>query len=410
MGRKSFMILLVFALVFFVAACSGGQNGQNAGNAGGNGSGNNASAANSSDDDNGDQSSQSQQAIKIGMLIEQTGFFSWYGQENQNAAELFAKQWNANPDNIPLKLIFYDTLSDPVAAVSGFKKFVETDGVDAVVGVGLVNETMALVPMASDGPILYSLSGAYKPEGKYLFGSTVFAGDMQRKSIQFLKEQGIQSFALISTNDDTGQQASEALQKIAEDEGLSLTTIEYFNATDQSVTSQLTKIANSDAEALVAWVVGLPLGLVFQGVQQIGLEMPVVFSHGNLSPDFMASLASAQPEIAYVPATKDIAYPSLDESDPQYDVIKEFHDLYVAEYNAVPGLGSGTTWDTLQLLMNAFTEVGTDQDAVVQYLENVQGHIGVAGIYNMSADDHRGLGAKDAVMLQVIDGKFHLAE
>lgn len=359
--------------------------------------------------DSGSKDSKVEQgSIKIGLLIEQTGFFSWYGKENLNSAELVVEQVNAEGgiNGRKLELSTYDTASSPESSVSGYKKFTN-DKVDAVVGLGLVNGMMAVKPMVNNGPLMYTTSGAYRPAGDpYTFGGTVFAGDMQRRAVKWIKEQGYESFALLTTNDDTGQQASGSLEKIAGEFGVDLTAIEYFNSTDVSVTSQLTKIKGEKPEALIAWVVGKPLGVVFQGIQQVDLNVPVIGSHGNLSPGFLKSLADFQPKQLYVPATKDIAPQFLDSSDPQHSVIQDFVKAYSDKYSENPGLGSGATFDVMNLLVKAFGEVGTDREAVAKYLEGLKDFVGVAGTYKFSADDHRGLNEDDAVMLKIVNGEF----
>jgi branched-chain amino acid transport system substrate-binding protein len=351
--------------------------------------------------------------IKIGMLVSGTGFFSWYGVENLNAANMFAEAVNAEGgvNGRELELVIYDTASNPEKAITGAKKLIENDKVDAIVGLGLINETNAVVPMVKDkGPILYSLSGAYKPEGKYVFAGAAYSGLTQHRSVQWIKEQGLDSFALLTTNDDTGQQASAELTKLAEQEKLEITTIEYFNTDDVSVTTQLTKIKNTNPDAIIAWVVGQPLGVVFQGINQVGLDIPLLTSHGNLSYGFLSSVASIQPDEFYVPATKDMGLEGLDPSDEQYEKIKTFKERYSAQFNADPGLGSGAAWDALDLLVQAFKEAGTNPDEVAAYLESIDHHVGVAGTYDLSEEDHRGLGVDDIMMLRVVQGQIKPVE
>src|SRR5688500_17847224 len=116
--------------------------------------------------------------IKIGLLIEQTGVFSWYGQENLNGAQLLTDELNANGgiNGRQIELVVYNSESAPDKAVAGARKLIQQDKVAAIVGLGLISEAQAVAPIVKDGPPTYSTSGAYLPEHGMMFGGTVFVG------------------------------------------------------------------------------------------------------------------------------------------------------------------------------------------------------------------------------------------
>jgi branched-chain amino acid transport system substrate-binding protein len=53
---------------------------------------------------------------------------------------------------------------------------------------------------------------------------------------------------------------------------------------------------------------------------------------------------------------------------------------------------------------------GTEAESLRQALENTRNHVGISGIYNISATDHNGLGTDSMVIVEVKDGTFKLAD
>ncbi len=71
---------------------------------------------------------------------------------------------------------------------------------------------------------------------------------------------------------------------------------------------------------------------------------------------------------------------------------------------------SGYAWDAIYNVTNAMKKAGTDPKALRTAIEQTKGYVGVSGIYNLSPEDHNGLGVDSMVMVQVKNGKFVLAK
>ena len=114
-----------------------------------------------------------------------------------------------------------------------------------------------------------------------------------------------------------------------------------------------------------------------------------------------------------MPATKLMVVNELPDSDPQKAVILEFIKLYKEKgYDKKFPINthSGYAWDAIMMVANAIKEVGTDKDALRQEIENTKGYIGISGIYNITPEDHNGLGVDSMVMVQVKNGAFTMAD
>lgn len=360
-----------------------------------------------------DNQTANKDPINIGVLAEQSGAFSWFGAENVDAVKLYANEINAKGgiNGRQIKVFTYDNGSQPSQTISGYRQLVNQDHVSAIIGTGLLNDSMAIAStVATSGPVWYSMCGAYAPSGQYNYAGTVFVGDMEKLAVDWLKQnKGVTRLAVLSTNDDTGQQQASIMKKIAAAEGIQITDVEFFNGTDVNITPQLAKIAATKPQALVAWVVGKPLGVIFKGLQQASMDIPVITSYGNIVPGLLQSMAAFEPKQLYIPATPDVAFSTLSTSNPLYQNIETFRNDYKQAYGEDPGLGSGSAWDAMGILTQAISKVGSDPAKIADYLPTVQGYQGVVGVYNLSSDNHRGLSTDNVVMVHIVNGKLQAA-
>src|SRR5690606_18710939 len=67
----------------------------------------------------------------------------------------------------------------------------------------------------------------------------------------------------------------------------------------------------------------------------------------------------------------------LPDSDPQKEVLARFLADYEERYGETPSTFAGHAWDAFQLAIDAFEAVGTDKQAVRDYLERVSGFVGI---------------------------------
>lgn len=351
--------------------------------------------------------------IKIGMLVSLTGFFSWYGEENLNGATLFVEELNARGgiNGRPIELVVQNTETNPERAVTGARKLIQEDRVVAIVGLGLISESLAVEPIVQNGPPTYSLSGAYVPGHRMMFGGTVFIGHTQQRALQFLAEHNLRRVALLLTNDATGQIAERFLTAGAIKAGVRIQRVETFNPSDVDVTPQLNRIKGTRPDAVISWVVGRPLGVVMQGMKQLGMSMPLITSHGNLSPGFIQSIATLQTGPIYVFGTKDLLWKWISVKDPQQKMVSLMQTKHSYKYGKEGGIGTGTGWDALMILSEAIKRSGsTAPMAIVEAIEGLRNFVGVVGVYNFSRDDHRGLDAAAAIPMVIERGRLKPAK
>jgi branched-chain amino acid transport system substrate-binding protein len=104
----------------------------------------------------------------------------------------------------------------------------------------------------------------------------------------------------------------------------------------------------------------------------------------------------------------------LPNSDPQKKVILEFirlyKDVYQYERQFPINTHSGYAWDAIYILANAMKKAGTNNEKLREAIEKTKGYIGVSGIYNLTPEDHNGLGLDSMVIVQIVKGEWKMLE
>ena len=142
---------------------------------------------------------------------------------------------------------------------------------------------------------------------------------------------------------------------------MTLVDHEHFNPGDVSVAAQISKIHASNAQVLLVGTAGTPAGIVFHGITDAGLNLPVVTGNGNASQAFMKQYASILPKELYVESTHCLAPSAIADRAE-----KAAYDAYTAAM-AARGVAvdclQALAWDPALILTTALRHVGTNASA-----------------------------------------------
>jgi branched-chain amino acid transport system substrate-binding protein len=361
--------------------------------------------------------------IKLGAFFDLSGRAAFIGTPTKLVAEMVVDKINAEGgiNGRKLELVIGDTEADPAKAANLAKKFIYKDQVAAIIGPTLTDTGMNVKKIVHDGktPIVMTVGGDPVIMGGEKFGpfDWVFKSP-QRSSTAverlfiYLKEQGLTKIALLTADDGFGKDGSRWMQKLAPQYGIEILAEEHFGTRDTDMTAQLTKVKNAKPQALIAWTIGPAGSIVAKNKTQLGIEIPLFQCHGLPDPKYI-ELAGKASEGDRMPATKLMVVDELADSDPQKPVIQEFIKLYRAKgYDKQFPINthSGYAWDAIMIIANAMKKVGTDSEALRKAIEETKGYVGISGTFNLTPEDHNGLGVDSMVIVQVKDGKFVLAK
>jgi branched-chain amino acid transport system substrate-binding protein len=369
------------------------------------------------------QAAEKKEPVKIGAMFALSGPAAHIGTPTKLVAEMVVKKINQEGgiNGRPIELILGDTESNPAKAASLAKKFIFTDKVAAIIGPTTTGSGMQVkkiveeagIPtfmcVGGDPVIMGGKFGAFT----YVFKSPQRSSTAVKKLYSYLKAKKLTKVALLTAADSFGKDGAKWLTQLAPEYGITIVAQESFGPKDTDMTTQLTKAKNAKPQAIVCWTIGPAGPIVAKNKAQLGIKIPLFQCHGEPGPKYI-ELAGKASEGDRMPATKLMAAGELSAKDPQKKVIDEFIHLYkdVYHYDKQFPLNthSGYAWDAIYIVTNAMKKAGTDPKALRAAIEGTRGYVGVSGIYNLTPQDHNGLGVDSMVIVQVKDGKFVLAK
>ncbi len=353
--------------------------------------------------------------IKVGTFLAVTGPASFLGDPELKTLQMYVDEINAGGGLMgrQVELVHYDSGANPKKAVDFVKRLIQRDKVDVIVGGSASGETMAVMPeVEKAGMPFISLAGSVKiiePVNKWVFKTPHTDRMAAAKIFEDMNKRGIKKVALISGSggfDKSGRAQSLAL---APKYGIKIVADETYGGKDTDMTAQLTKIRATDAEAILNFGFGTGPAIVTKNIRQLGIKVPVYQSHGVASKKYI-ELAGDAANGVRLPASALLVADKLPDSDPQKAVLMVYKTKYEAAYGPVSTFG-GHAYDGLFIALEAIVRAGsTDKAKVRAEIEKTSGFIGTGGVFNMSAEDHLGLGLDAFKMLEIKNGDWTLVE
>ncbi len=361
--------------------------------------------------------------IKIGAFFDLTGPSSAIGTPTKLVAEMVVKKINdeGGINGVPLQLVIADDEGDPTKAALIVKKFTESDKVVAIIGPTRTDTGMAAKPTIEQMKVPTFMTVGGDPViagGKFgpfhwTFKSPQRTTIAVKKVYAYLKQKGMQKIAIITAADGFGKDGKGALETLAAEYGIKIVAAESFQATDSDMTAQLINIKTASPDAIVCWTIGKAGSIVAKNVKQLGIQAPLFQCHGLPDPKYI-ELAGKASEGNIMPSTKLMVASQLLDTDPQKKVIQEFIRLYkdVFHYDQQFPINthSGYAWDALYIVANAMKKAGTDNEKLRDAIEKTTGYVGVSGTYNITPEDHNGLGLDSMVLVQISEGQWKMLQ
>lgn len=335
------------------------------------------------------------QVIKIGASGPLTGDYAWLGQENVNGTKLALEE--ESNEQWQFEIIIEDDQCDPKSAVNAYNKM-KGEGAIAIAGSACSAATISMAALAERDKMVIVSPSASTPDlttaGDFIFRiipSDAYAGKV---AAEVMYEQfKITKIGINAKNDAWGQGLSRVFSERFEELGGEITTIEKHEANATDMKTQLTKIKNSDAQAIYGPTFSPETVVMVKQMQELGMGDWLYFA-GDAAKDN----ATAE---KLIDATNEIHIPSVAENTDKHK--QEFIKKYVEMYGAEPEGYAAEGYDAGKLLAQAIKEVGTDPEAIRDYLYQVQNYNGASGIINI--DENGDAIGKDIALYTYKDGK-----
>ena len=392
--KKNLLVFVSLLLVFVMSACGG-----------------NAGAPASSEG--------SEDVIKIGGIYSASGGAAPLGKAELDTVEMLAEQINSNGgiNGKKIDLITYDSKSSQNEAVLSMKRLVEQDKVIAVLGGTTSGNTLAMIPQAQKSEVPFISQAASKQINKPDDGSsrkwifkTAQGDDVAvPRVVAYLKNEGITKVAWLNVANSFGTSGHEEFNRLAEEEGLEVVAEEEFEATVNDAKAMLTRVKKENPEAVIVWGTAQESAVVTKNIRELGMDVPIIASHGIGTKQFIELAGNAANGVLF-PSSRILVADQLSDDDPQKEVVQAYQKQFEEEYGYPASSFGGYAYDAFHMLIQAIEEVGTDKAAIRDALENTKDFVGISGIFNMSPEDHNGLGKDALVMIEIKDGEWKIKE
>ncbi len=370
-------------------------------------------------------SAPGQQPIKLGFIPDITGPASSLGVPERDTALMLQAEIDAKGGikGRPVKLVIYDGESTETKTLLAAKKAMEEDKVAAVLccsqsgtSLAIKNTVQAakvpMVSMAASVKIVEPVKDSFwvfkTPQSDSLIAGVL---------VDYLVSKKITRVAWMNVDNAFGDSGRLEFDWLAKKAGITIVANERFGDKDVDMTTQLTKVKGSDAQALVVWAIPPAASVVTKNANELGLKIPLFQSHGVGNKRFLDLAGPAANGVKF-PAGKLLKAEDLPDSDPQKKTLVAYAKAFEAKYGPRNTFG-GHGWDAIWLAYKATEaaaartnpdDLPTFRAAIRDELEKIKEFIGIGGIFNMSATDHNGLDKRAVTMYEIVNGQWQLAK
>ena len=377
-------------------------------------------------------------AHKIGFLTAITGPASLLGEPQKNTAIMLQEWINAAGGirGVPIEIVIEDSKSVEADAVLVTRKLIEKDNVLVVIGSTTTGESMAMVPICEQAktPMISMAAGLSivtpedemkrmeasktpwlevpKKQRYWVFKTAPTDASAVEKIYIYCQAEKIKKVGIITVTAGFGVEGRRQLKRLAPKYGIEIVADELYGPRDTDMTTQLTKIKASPAQAVINWSVGPPQVIVTKNWSDLGMrgKIPLIQSHGFGNKSNI-KLAGGAAEGVITPLGRVLYAEKVDPKNPQKPVIMKYKTEYEKRFKADVSTFGGHAYDAIMMVADALKAVGPDKKGIRDYLETkIRNWPGTGGIYNMSPTDHTGFGADGFEMIEVVHGEWEFAE
>ncbi len=351
----------------------------------------------------GAQGRSQQNEVDLAMMSPLTGPLSFVGQDNRAGAQAAVREINRRGGvrGRKIRLTFFDDGSNPSQGVIHMQRIASEDRFLGVIGSGFSSVGLAVAAVVERDKIPYismASSAAQVTPAKPYYYMTTATSRLFAYSMAFqLRKQGIRRIAVMADNGGFGREGVRNVNELARRFGFQIVEEIIFPLTSTSFTAELTRVRNSNAQALWLWNATTLAVTITKEANQLRLPQRLVLTGGNASPQY---LGPACPEAngALINTYLGPVARFLPRTNPS-------RPLALRLDRALRKQGSTFNYDgytAVHMFRTAMLRGGFSRDAINEALERkMRGFVGPGGRYYYSPVNHAGLGIKSMVISRI---------
>lgn len=330
----------------------------------------------------GDKESSADGAVvKIGFIGPLTGDYANYGTLCRQAVEMAIDEINAKGgvNGASIKLFAEDSEGDSQKALAAMEKLSSSDKVCSIIGPVLTGETFSVAERAqAEGIVIITPSASHKDitnVGDYIFRTTPSDGLQGEVAGKYWSQVlGYTKLAVLYAKNDYSQGLYESMSEAFTQDGGQIVAAETFMVGDKDFKTQLTKLKNTDAQAIYLPDYTAEMAQILEQAAQLGIDKPFLSGDGFLSEEIYSLAGQYTDGVVYTASAR------VEESNKN----KEFKDAYTARWGIGPDSFATNAYDATYILVSVIEKVGTDRKAIKTGMEQVKDFEGVNGIINFA--------------------------
>ena len=320
-----------------------------------------------------DHNLTSHQTIKIGALLSLTGEASAWGENARKAIELATEQINdaGGINNQKVEIVYEDTSGDPKKAVSAFQSLMARNDIVAIIGPLNQTEVTAVIPLINQTNTPTLIPGYVPLQNRSNLSNPIIiwmdAEIEAGRLAQYIYNQGIRNVAVVGTLDSWESTVSKSFSQKFQEIGGKITDQEIVQPDSLDMKLPITKAVSSSPQAIF-------LGTYYQffnSVKTLHDQKYIGNVYSIEVDDYLAGqTAGLSTRIRFIA-------PDFYSSN--------FINLFNDKYGMTPGLPSGQSYDTTNILFS-FLKKSEDHDTILENMKNFTEYDGVSGKIKISKD------------------------
>ncbi|NVK74140.1 MAG: ABC transporter substrate-binding protein [Oceanospirillaceae bacterium] len=355
--------------------------------------------------------------IKIGVISSSTGPIALVGIPQKNTIPLLPT--SAGGEKITYLPL--DDGSDPTATVKAFKKLIDEEHVDAIIGPSGSGNAMSVIQFAAESgtPMLAPVGTAavvlpMTEQKKWVFKTTQNDDLIAEALVEHMKSTGVKTIGLIGTADPYGENWAKVMKDLTQKSGIQIVANEKFQRQDTSMTGQSLKVLMANPDAVLIAAPGSSSVMPQTTLKDQGYGGTIYQTHGAALDPFLR-LGGKAVEGTILAASSMLVLDEVPNS-PSKEIAAKYIEDYKKLHGETPATFGANVLDAGLLLENAIPSAlksgkpgsAEFRSALRDALEKTKEMPATQGVYNMTAEDHSGFDERGRVLITVKDGKWAL--
>lgn len=353
---------------------------------------------------------------KVGAILSVTGANAPLGDAEKKALEMEVANINkaGGANGHQLEVVIEDDESDTTKAVAAVNKLIKVDKVVAIVGGTGTGPAMGIKPIVTASKIpfvsLAAGNGITAPDNTWVFRAPAKNAVAADKALEYIsKTLKLKKIAVLYDSNPFGQDGIDEIKKEVGAKGMTIVAEQKYETAATDVTAQLTTIKAANPECVIVWGTNPMPAKAAQTMQQLGMTMPYIGSHGIANTTFITLAGDAADGVVF-PAGKILISSSITNAGQKTAVDKFIKD-YKAKYGGTaPNTFAGHAYDAIHIVSEALGIAGSNGAKLRAQIEKTNGFAGPDGIYKYTKSNHDGLTTSDLIMIKIVGGKWTLVK